>query len=128
MSTDVNSFLKFTKNLEQLVEKNKVFICEASFFNCKFCHNKLIYTTSSNCVVFTLNAPKKGLLRSKMCKLCGITYTCDSYYQNNISYSYDVEMISLVVTSSQSVFEVQLLKDFDKHLVRNAITFSGWRL
>jgi hypothetical protein len=63
-----------------------------------------------------------------MCKLCGITYTCDSYYQNNISYSYDVEMISLVVTSSQSVFEVQLLKDFDKHLVRNAITFSGWRL
>jgi hypothetical protein len=37
-------------------------------------------------------------------------------------------MISLDGAGSQSVFEVQLFKDFDKHLVRNAITFSGRRL
>jgi hypothetical protein len=84
-------------------------------------------SSSNSCVVFTLNGPKLGLLISKYCQICDITFKTDNYVQNDKSflYSKDSKFQKYVVTSCQSVFEIALLDSFDKHLVRNAITFSG---
>ena len=129
MDANEKSFSIFSKKLAETTAENKLIYCEALFSNCKFCKNKLIYTTKSSCVVFTLCGPKLGLLRAKYCSLCEITYNANNYHRKNKYYSYKLdECNDFVVTSSESVFEISLLKDFDNHLVRNAISFSGFNL
>lgn len=126
MSADKNLFATFSKNLKEQVNANKIKICEAPFLNCKFCNRELIYTNESHCVVFTLFGPKKGLLRSKFCSNCLITFNSDNYIQNNEAYVYrSLGNIDVIVTSSETVVEISLLKEFDNHLIRNAVTFSG---
>ena len=126
MGANKNLFSIFTKNLFEKVNEKKITICEAPFFSCKVCKKELIYTSDSRCVVFTIIGPKKGLLRSKFCQFCCITYNADNYIINDKVISYDLtENIDIVVTSSETVIEISLLKDFDNHLVRNATTFSG---
>ena len=112
------------KKLEDIIEEKKIYICESLVSNCQTCNNTLINKTFSNCVVFTLTGPKKGLLISKSCDCCKITYNCDHYIKNNQFFRY-YDCTKLVVTSCQSVFEISLLENFDKHLLRNATTFSG---
>lgn len=61
------------------IAENKISICEAPYFKCQWCMSNLAYSTNKDCVVFTLNGAKKGLLRSKYCGYCKITYNADSY-------------------------------------------------
>lgn len=128
MGASKKMFLEFSKNLSDQVASNKIYSCESAFTNCFLCKSELLYNSNiaTNCVIFTLNGPKSGIIRSKTCNYCKITYNTDHYVKNNKHFSYEYSDLSLIVTSSQSGFEVSLLKDFDKHLVRNAVTFSGY--
>jgi hypothetical protein len=85
MATNEDSFFKLTESLEEKISQNKIIICEAPFLNCKYCKDALINTRKSNCLVFTLSGPKPGLLRSKYCKNCLITYNTDTFIKDGSS-------------------------------------------
>lgn len=81
----------------------------------------------NNSVVFTNDGPKECIFKEKLCNYCEIYYECDSYTIDNKKFLYNPnENIDLIVTSKESVFEISLLKEYDKQLVRNATTFSGF--
>ncbi len=129
MNLNNSSFLKLLSNLDDEILQTKVFICEARFNTCQFCSN-LLSTKSRDiidCVVFTLYGPKQGVMRQKYCPSCQITYNADNYQikRTKNSYFINIDSNAFIVTSCKTVFEISLLEYFDKHLVRNAISFSG---
>ena len=129
MNLNLSIFKNLIKKIDDSACKKKKTICQAPFSNCKRCASSLkVENKILNCVVFTKNGPKEGYLLKKYCEFCNIYYECDNYSTvDKKKYIYNPnEDIQLIMTSKETVFEISFLKEYDKHLIRNATTFSGF--
>lgn len=87
--------------------KSKPTVCEPPYANCKFCQSGLEVKKQSTSVIFRLNAIQTGLILSKACNNCNITYYIDKFEKDGSFYTY--ENLNYISISSETLFEVNII-------------------
>jgi hypothetical protein len=124
-SNEKNNTIPSTLNqLKFIIRKEKINFPPIT--KCIVCSKFLIFHKSNSKHLFALNGCKIQDFVSHICNLCNIIYNVSTFKKNGILYSYNSEIpIQFHETSKETVFDVDLLKNFDSHIVRNGVTFEG---
>ena len=137
-NTDVNvlrlTCLKFNSMTQIIKKVNDIKSMLSSFnkivplpvTNCLVCQTKLNISIGNCIITYCYDGCNRKEFLEGQCKFCNINYETDCYTIKSKKYLYKDVNCQYVRTSSQTSFEVKLLKWFDINIVRNQTTFSGF--
>jgi hypothetical protein len=128
--SNVKDFEFFTLNekLNNILSTTKKII-KVPINECLKCRTILINFKQKEINVYFQSSSEKCLIQTKICKICNIQYNLNTYkfLINNEAFYYPklIDM-KFIQTSTQIVFEKNLIEIFDQFMSRNQVTFEGF--
>ena len=84
---------------------------------------------SHKLIAYNFDSPKEMWYQVKQCMHCEISYSFRNYTHNKSdqSFLYPLNLaLTHLATSSETCFEIKLLRYFHEQIVRNGVTFEGF--
>ena len=97
--------------------------------NCIYCLNHMQLKIKNRIFTYNFNGSSFIYYSTAFCHRCRTDYMPDYYERDNKKFFYSHEtnkILPYILTSTQTSFDVKLLKWYDINLVRNITSFSGF--